>query len=262
MGKIYINTDAVQNLKSNMYSKKNVCQSYSGRIYSVQNNLYWKVLNKRNIRTRLNNLRKRINRQSELLYSYSRVLGTLNNDMSDTDDRLRKDAKRITCRMNHITQVMSVCQNGSKRSKKIWGLNAKDYIFITSLFGSGMSGAALSTKVFLDWCKSRDSLIPENVFKVSGNIFTLLGKVTKSNDISTSATFINCFNSVYKTFTKKYEDGLSAVAGWFDLVKNSCKGEKGVGRVLMTESCRMVDDIPGVSRVFDATVDWYVRKNM
>lgn len=171
MGKIYLNTDAVYNLKSNMYSKRNSCRDCSSRVYSVQNNLYWKVLNRSRIRTRLNNLRSRINRQSELLYSYSQVLGTVNNNMTDTDNRLRNDAKRLTCQMSRITKVMSVCQNGSARSKKMWGLNAEDYSFITSLFGGGIGGASLSTKALTDGFKkwSWDSI------KSAGYVGTVLG---------------------------------------------------------------------------------------
>lgn len=153
MGKIYLNTDAVYNLKSDMYSKRNTCRDCLGRVYSVQNNLYWKVLNRNRIRTRLNNLRTRINRQSELLYSYAQVLGTVNSNMTDTDNRLKNDAKRITCQMSRITKVMSVCRNGSERSRKIWGLNTEDYSFITSLFGGGICGATLSTKALTDGFK-------------------------------------------------------------------------------------------------------------
>lgn len=171
MGKIYINTDAVYNLKSNMYSKRNSCKNYYSRVVSVEGSLYWKVLQRYQIGKRLINLRKRINNQSDLLYSYSQVLGTVNNNMSDTDNSLRNDAKKITCQMNRITNVMSVCQNGTNRSKKIWGLNAEDYSFITSLFGGGIGGAALSTKALTDGMKkwSWDSI------KSAGYVGTVLG---------------------------------------------------------------------------------------
>lgn len=153
MGKIYLDTDAVYRLKSNMYSKRNSCKDCSSGVYSIQNNLYWKVLNRNRIRTRLNDLRTRINRQSELLYSYSKVLGTVNTNMTDTDNRLRNEAKRLTCKMSRITKVMDVCRNGSKRSKKIWGLKAEEYTFLTSLFGGGIGLASLSTKALTDGAK-------------------------------------------------------------------------------------------------------------
>lgn len=200
MGKIYINTDAVYNLKSNMHSKSNSCKNYSSRVYSVQNNLYWKVLNRRNIRNRLNNLRAKITRQSELLSSYSQVLGAVNNNMTDTDNRLRSDAKKITCQMNRITTVMNVCQNGSNRSKKIWGLDAKEYEFITSLFGGGLGGAALSTKALTDGFKkwSWDSIKKAGYFGSVLGIGEGIAKMVggKSTSLSSAKTLRSAWKTI------------------------------------------------------------------
>lgn len=149
MGKIFLNTDAVYNLKSDINSKRNTCSDCSSKVYSIQNNLYWKVLNRSRIRTRLNNLRTRINRQSELLYSYARILETVNDNMTDTDNRMKNEAKKLTCDLNRITKIMSVCQKGSKRSKKIWGLDVESYSFIMSLFGMKLIGPVLSSKAHL-----------------------------------------------------------------------------------------------------------------
>lgn len=198
MGKIYLNTDAVYKLKSNMYSKRNSCRDYSNRVYSIQNGLYSKVLNRNRIRTRLNNLRNRINRQSELLYSYSRILETVNNNMTDTDDRLRNDAKKLTCKMSRITKVMSICQNGSKRSKKIWGLNAEDYSFITSLFGGKIDGPSLSTKALTESIEkwSWDSL------KSAGYVGTALGLgegfINMVNGTGTMSSSVKTLSSAWK----------------------------------------------------------------
>lgn len=200
MGKIYINTDAVYNLKSNMYSKRNSCKNYSSRVYSVQNNLYWKLLNRSRINTRLNNLRNRINRQSELLYSYSQVLGTVNSNMTDTDSRLRSDAKKITCQMNRISSVMNVCQNGSKRSKKIWGLNAEDYSFIASLFGGGIGAASLSTKALTDGMKkwSWDSIKSAGYFGATLGIGEGIVNIVsgKSTPLSTAKTLRSAWKTI------------------------------------------------------------------
>lgn len=199
VGKIYINTDAVYNLKSNMYSKRNSCRDCSSGIYSIQNNLYWKVLNRNRIKTRLNKLRTRITRQSELLHSYYQVLETVNNNMTDTDNRLRNDAKKITCQMSKITKVMSVCRNGSKRSKKIWGLNAENYSFITSLFGNGIGGASLSTKALTDGFKkwSWDSVKSAGYF--GGVLGIGEGIANMVNGKSTPLSSAKTLRSAWKT---------------------------------------------------------------
>jgi len=239
VGKIYINTDAVYNLKSNMYSKRNSCKNYSGRVYSVQNNLYWKVLNRSRIRTRLNNLRTRINRQSELLYSYSQVLGTVNNNMTDTDNRLRNDAKRITCQMNRITRVMDVCQNGSKRSKKMWGLDAEEYSFITSLFGGGvLNGAALSTKILRSYTWDYDS------FMSVASVMGLIGVARPVALMSVAPTWItymmknvdgNGINYLGGTSTTKKTSDIEP--SWFaKFINNQLKAE---GDVLHGEKTAM-----------------------
>lgn len=238
MGKIYLNTDAVYNLKSNMYSKRNSCRDCSSRVYSVQNNLYWKVLNRSRIRTRLNNLRSRINRQSELLYSYSQVLGTVNNNMTDTDNRLRNDAKRLTCQMSRITKVMSVCQNGSARSKKMWGLNAEDYTFITSLFGGGIGGASLSTKGLLrDW--SWDSLKSAGYL---GGVFAL------------GEEFINIVGGTSTALTKS-----EAVKSVWDAWKSMGTDIKNMGkakRIMASDTYKAswADKIFGSGDFFNRTV--------
>ncbi len=160
MGKIYVNTDAIYNLKYNVNTKGNSCRNCSSRVYTIKNNIDWKVLSRSRINTRLNNLRNRVLRQSELLYAYARVLGTVNSDMSDTDKRLRSDAQRLTCRMNKISRVTTVLQNGSARSKKNWGLDMEEYSFITSLFNGGvLNGAALSTKMLRSYAWDFDSFM-------------------------------------------------------------------------------------------------------
>lgn len=244
MGKIYINTDAVYNLKSNIYKKRNSCRDYSGRVYSVQNNLYWKVLNQQRIRTRLNNLRSRINRQSELLYSYSQVLGTVNNNMTDTDNKLRCDARKIACQMSRISKVMKVCQNGTKRSKKIWGLDAKNYSFITSLFGNGINGASLSTKILLD--NAREWIWSDGGYKTAQR----LGYANWASDIRASAWMYVLFKTIpMSSMGTVVWSGvaISKIVGLVDGTDGTYSGGHGGSTKASGSGSKSPFDIPGIS---------------
>lgn len=157
MGRIYINTDAVYNLKSAMLARSKECRNCSWRIYSVTSNLYWKVLKRNEINAKLAELRKRVIRQGELLEEYAKALESVSDNLIETDNSLKGDAKKLAYQFGKISNVMSIYRSGTKRSKKVWSLNLDKYMFISSLFGGGTMGlAALSTKNYLHKVTEQD----------------------------------------------------------------------------------------------------------
>ena len=149
MGKIYVNTDAVSNLKSNFRGKAASCREYSSRANIIRNNIDWEVLRRRNINYRLNKLRQRIQRQSSMLTSLSNAAGNVRSSISDTDNRVRKEANKLACRMNRMSYMNYYLSNASPRSCRIWDRDLRRYTFAAALFGGKILGAVLSSKPYI-----------------------------------------------------------------------------------------------------------------
>lgn len=149
MGKIYINTDAIWNLKSSVNSKANKCNDCANRLNIIRNNIDWKVSSRSGIDSRMNSLKNRVAHQSNLLYAYSRTLGNIANNMSDTDNRLKNDAKRLIYNLNRLTMISSVISQSSPRNHRIWEKDLKKYTFMLTLFGGKDLGPVLSSKPYI-----------------------------------------------------------------------------------------------------------------
>lgn len=150
MKKINVNIDQVLRLKKTISEKSNTCNDCGNRIETIKNNISRKVLNRRNINSRLMDLRSKINRQSAMLNSLSRVLGNVANDMVSTDDRIKSKAMSLVYRLNTVSIVTNIMNGPNPRSRKTWSKDLSKYTYVAELFGGKVSGVALSSKPFLE----------------------------------------------------------------------------------------------------------------
>ncbi len=107
MPKIKIDTNRLNDLSTktrNIKNKTNECQASVG---TVINRLDWQVSSKASINTRLNKVQKRLQRQTELMDAYIRVLGTTSDNFRSKDAKLKQNAKNIIYEMNNISAVLT-----------------------------------------------------------------------------------------------------------------------------------------------------------
>ena len=123
MPKIKIDFNRLSDLPTktrNIKNKTNECQASVG---TVINRLDWEVSSKKSINSRLNKVQKRLQRQTELMDAYVRVLETTSGNFRIKDAKLKNDAKNIIYEMNNISAVLTTIK--TPQSKISYGVDEK-----------------------------------------------------------------------------------------------------------------------------------------
>ena len=116
----------------NIENKTNECKESVG---TVINRLDWEVSSKASINTRLNKVQKRLQRQSELMDAYEKVLGTTNDNFRNKATKLMQDAKSIIYKMNSISAVLSSLKTPISKISYSTDEKLRKLSIIETLFG-------------------------------------------------------------------------------------------------------------------------------
>lgn len=107
MPRIKIDTNRLNDLSTKTRKIKNKTNECQASLGTVINRLDWEVSAKISINTSLNKVQKRLQKQTDLMDAYVKVLETTNDNFRHKDAMLKQDAKALIYEMNNISAVLS-----------------------------------------------------------------------------------------------------------------------------------------------------------
>ena len=145
MPKIKIDPNRVNDLSTKERNIKNKTDDCQASVGTVINNLDWKVSSRSSIDTRLNNVKKRLQKQTELTDAYIRALGTVNDTFGNKDRKLKQDAKNLIYQMNSISAALALAGKALTKVSYRTDDKLRKLLGISELFGrQGISGVGIA----------------------------------------------------------------------------------------------------------------------
>ena len=135
MPKIKIDPNRITDLSTktrNIKNKTGECRTAVGTVIS---RLDWQVSSKSSINTKLNNVRKRLQKQAELADAYIRALETASDTFCSKDRNLKQDARGIIYALNNIFAILSNLKAAQSKIPYKTDDKLKKTFSISALFG-------------------------------------------------------------------------------------------------------------------------------
>ena len=163
MPRIKINPSSINELSTKMRgakSKTNNCQS---SVKTVINNLDWKVSSKSSINARLENVQKRLQKQSEIMDGYLNLLNSVKSSFETKDKDINNRAKGIVYTLNNLRFSAANSRIGSgvnfttiQKLSRIFDVNA--------IFGAGVSLIGFIVNISINNILSKLKRLIESLF--------------------------------------------------------------------------------------------------
>lgn len=135
MSRIKIDPNRLNNLSTKARNIKNKTYECHASVGNVINGLDWQVASKASIDSRLNNVQRRLQRQTELMDAYVRVLGTSSDTFCNNDRKLKQDAKNLIYEMNGISAALTLVGKTSPKISYKTSDKLQKLLNVANLFG-------------------------------------------------------------------------------------------------------------------------------
>lgn len=240
MAKIYVDINNSKNETNSALPKaKGNISDIKSDVKGVKRNLYYKIQDKDNISSRLNNSVSELTNIQEKIQTLYYELNEYLDSYDYTEERIVSSVfgDKGKSKSSNADMFDSVDGNQDKNKKTLLDL-IKNILGITIFNNNDMFSSVyellfktisgLNSNNDNNTNKADTTKITKKVFDIIGNFFDGVGELSDDADLSFASPLIEYFSELYGFTTSQYNSSGDAAAGWLSLFDKSGKVETGL----------------------------------